>query len=226
MRLETVLSTSLVLAGTRLLSNMDEVNDFRSRSEVGEIVVAVAGSVGGTIQEPGYILQLGKERITLELFASQSSIKKEFPSGREELPRVAAVAQTAIDASNVENRPPEAVGYNIEMVYTQQTASPASEYISERLIASELSRVGDRQWQLVGGSGKLAFEDEGRTRNLVIEPRLNDASTPRMFFSMNLHIPGNHLPDKKEIASSLLDVWKESEHFMEYFTKICPGNDR
>ena len=107
MRLETVLSTSLVLAGTRLLNNMAEVNDFRSRSEIGEIVVAVAGSVGGTIQESGYILELGKERITLELFASRSSIKKEFPSGREELSRVAAVAQTAIDASNVENRPPE-----------------------------------------------------------------------------------------------------------------------
>lgn len=218
MRLETVLSTSFVLAGTRLLSTLDEVNDFGGRSEVGEMVVAASEIVAGSNQESGYLIDIGKDRMKLELFASRSSIKKEYPSGREDLSRLADVAQIAIDASNVDDNLPQAVGYNVEMICVHETV-PALAYISERLIASRFSSVEDRPWRLVGGSGKLAFEDQGRFRNLVIEPRLNDAATPRMFFSMNLHIPSSHIPGKQEIVDSLLDVWDESEHFLEYFSK-------
>ena len=222
MKLETVLSTSFVLAGTRLLSNMEEVKDFRGRSEVGETVVA-GGAIGGAFLESGLesgdIIDMGRERIKLELFKTRSSIKKEFPSGQEELNRVADVAHIAIDASNLEERPPQAVGYNVEMVYTQQAGS-AFGYISERLIARRLSRVDGRQWHLVGGSGKLAFRDEGRFRNLVLEPRFNDTEAPKMFFGMNLHIPGNNIPDKEEIAAFLKDIWDESEYFMEYFDNV------
>ena len=219
LKLETALSSSFVLLGVRLLDSTEKINAFGRHVGAGEVQIITA-QVGE--QEAVQIVRLGKDRIELELSGPQpetrSVVRAEYPE-LSEPERLAEVAQFAVKASELGDEfALTAVGYNIDLVYVM-AEGPASGYIADRLIVKDFANIKGMSWQLAGGAARLIFKDEHRIRNLVIEPRLNDPTTHRLFFSMNLHVPTTSIPSRDEIAASLQGVWNDSKQFMDYFNQ-------
>ena len=208
--LETTLSISFLLQGVRLLGSREMLNAFGNRVGVGEAQIATVAP--GGIQ----IVELGKDRIELELVDSPEGMYTTVSMGypeRSQLGRLAEVIQCAVDASALDDEVElEAVGYRIDTVCTTE-GEPASKYIARCLIAERFLRVEERPWQLVGGAVKLTFNEEEGVRNLMVEPRLSDPSTQRMFIGMILTVPASSIPSRDEIKTTLEGVWDDVAHF-------------
>ena len=209
-----VIRANLVLVGLRLLSAPEEIDSFK-RAIGTDFQLAVSGmsvNIQTGIAEPGFTLALNRDRITLDLSASRSMVNRDFPS-REELPRLAEVAGQAISHTLIEEDQLRAFGFNIELVFDQQSAATAFEYLSKRLF--DVGPLGNEGWQLIGGGGKLIFSDGKRCWTISLEPRFNDEAESRVFVSVNLHKAEGTLPTQGEIRESLEELWDEVHHFID-----------
>ena len=130
--------------------------------------------------EPGQTLTLNRDRIELELSRSRSSISRDYPL-RGDLLRLAEVAGHAISNSTLEVGRLRAIGFNIELIFDQHSGASAFEYLSRRLFA--VDPLGGKDWQLMGGAGRLIFNDSGRRWTISVEPRFNDATESRVFLT-------------------------------------------
>ena len=208
-----VVSSNLVLIGTGLLNHENEIERFKTafdldmRLEIGVVANAVTGTT-----EQSRTFTLNRERISLNLSSSRSTITREYPT-RSEFTRFAEVVTLAIDCSEVDRRSPRTFGYNIEMVFGQDTGLPAVRYIGERLIGPD--HLGESGWELTGGAGRVSFNSAGGRRNFVVEPRFGDEETSRLFLSVNLHQQETNLPEQDEITKTLESLWSEAIAFVE-----------
>jgi hypothetical protein len=83
--------------------------------------------------------------------------------------------------------------------------------LADRLFASDSPLIeGGR---LIGGSGRLIFQNNARVWTIGIEPRFNDNETTRIFLALNLHMGEQRLPDEKEIRESLKEAWDQGHSF-------------
>lgn len=209
-----VLKINLVLVGVDLLNGGEDAIKFR-RAVGTDVVVAEGGPILGvpvSIPALGRTFALNKDRITLSLSPPRSVIERDYPD-YDDLERLADVAYIAITTSAIPGEiQPQALGYNIELVYEPDVNEPASEYLAERLFASKVPGANE-QWKLVGGSGKLRFEGEGKVWRVAIEPRFNDENDPRVFFTMNMHISEMRFPSRNEIRESFQEIWGQAHDF-------------
>ena len=208
-----VLKANIVLVGVGLLGTQESLDAF-SGSVDSDIVPAGAGLItnvpAGTL-EPGYALSLNRERITLELSPSRSAINRDYPSGKNDLCTLAEIAGLAIESTSPDTA--RAVGYNIELIYDQDSGTPASQYLAQRLFNADL--ISSDTWRLVGGAGRIIFDENGHSWRISIEPRFNDETSSRVFLSLNLHIGKDHLPEEREIEQYLRSAWDQAHNFAD-----------
>lgn len=132
---------------------------------------------------------------------------------------LAEVAYKAIYLTYVgEQHKIRALGYNVHLVYQQDSGLSAAEYLSMRIFKGNLP--GNEKWTLKGGSAKMAFGNGDRDLNVTIEPRLHDPGTAKVYLGLNLHSTEQRLPDKNEVQYSLEEAWDEAEQFIRHLDEI------
>ncbi len=222
--IQDVVKANLVLVGVRLLGKPQEFEGFKQavRTDVQIVGAGLIADIPAGITEPGHTFALNRDRITLELSRSRSTISRDYPS-REDLRRLAEVAWQAIDNTPLAGAQPRAFGFNIEMIFDQGSETPAFEYLSSRLF--NVKPLGNEGWQFVGGAGKLIFDDSGRHWTINLEPRFNDKTESRVFLSVNLHMGEQPLPDEVGIRTTLEEVWDNIHQFVQRLDKSgeCDG---
>ena len=90
---QDVVRANLVLVGCRLLGQPTDFEKFRQSvgTDVQTVQAELIANIESGITEPAQTLALKRDRITIELSPSRSTISREYPS-REDLPRLAEVA--------------------------------------------------------------------------------------------------------------------------------------
>ena len=204
--IQDVVKANLVLVGLRLLGQPGEIEDFKRglSADVQIIGAGLIADIPSGVTEPGHTLALSRDRITLDLSRSRSTISRDYPL-REDLPRLAQVAGQATASTSLGGVQPRAFGFNLEMIFDQDSGLPAFGYLSSRLF--DVNPLGNEDWQLVGGAGRLIFGDGPRRWTFSLEPRFNDDTESRVFASVNLHIDNQLLPNEAEIRASLEELW-------------------
>lgn len=207
------LRAELVLAGVGLLNNQEETEAFTKAVLVDVNVTAPGPTVIPSTGEISRLIQIPRDRIALHLSPSRSILRRDYPLGPGDLDRLADVVILAIDNTLMEGQTLRAYGYNVEIVYSQDSGLTASLYLAERLFPHKLLVSEGRE--LIGGSGKIDLQD-GRNRwGVRMEPRHNDLNEMRVFLSVNLHRDEHSLPDEADIRASLKDAWDQAHNFAQ-----------
>ncbi len=206
---QEVLKVDLVLVGVRLLPTPDQVTKFSEA--VGEDVVpAGTGLVLRADHgnpEQATRLELPKDRIALELSSGRSIIERDYPT-EHELSRFADIVTLATDSSGLDNVPPRGHGYNLAMVYRQDSGEGALSYLGKRLFGDVTFAA--QGWNPVGGTGRLMYESPDGLWEFVVEPRLQKRDTDRVFLHLNLYREQTTIPGREEIVSALGLIWREA----------------
>ena len=213
--IQDVVRANLVLVGCRLLGQPEEFDEFRQAIKA-DVQMAQAGliaNIASGMAEPGQTLALQRDRITIELSPSRSIISREYPS-RDDLRRLAEVSAQAISHTSLEGSQPRAFGFNIDIVFEQDSEETAFAYLSRQLFGAE--SLGNEDWQLVGAAGRLIFDDNGRHWTINLEPRFHEEHEKRVFLSGNLHLSDRPLPNEDEIVSYLEEAWDETHQFVRH----------
>ena len=212
---QEVLKASFVLVGAHLLGTPEQLQAFQNAIDTDVASSGFSLNIGATAnaQEAVHVLTVNRDRITLDLSPARSSITREYPT-KEELGRLAEIAGLAVANSGTELRP-QAFGYNVELVYLQDSELPASQYIAQRLFASDLPAVAEST--VSGGAGTLSFVDGTTNWNFTIEPRFRDGKTEKVFLSLNMHREEKRMPSEHEIKDSLRRTWEEAMAFARRF---------
>lgn len=207
-----VLKANLMLVGVGLLTEQEEFESF-----VREVAVDVSVAIGLSpnnptgMPEPLRKIVLNRDRIEIETSLSWTSVSRDYPEERD-LERLSAIAGLAIAKTYPQDRPSQPFGFNIELVYRQDSGEPAHTYLADRLFAESLADLD--QWELVGGSGRLVFQSDDAVWTIQLEPRANDETATRVSLRLNMHKDSRPLPDQDEILKSLREAWKAAYYFV------------
>lgn len=216
---QDVLKANLVLVGLQLLSKPADFEEFRQlvATDVVTAGVGLVTNIPSGATEPGFVHTLNKDRITLDLSKARSVITRDYPS-KADLHRLADVAAYAIRLSSRAGPQPAAFGYNLDLVYEQHSDAKSFSYLSQRLFNSNLS--GRDGWNLVGGFGKLHYQDGSRRWMITVEPRFHDEQTTRIFLSLNLHINEQRYPGDEEIKKAFQEVWNQAHNIPKWLDAV------
>ena len=204
MKFEEVLEVNLVLAGISLLNTTEEASAFRQGVKA-EVRASEAVS-GSEMIHRSYTLN--RDRVMVTVTPDRSVIVREYPI-QADLERLAEIAGIAIEKTDLADQELRAMGYNIDLVYEPSQTESAILYLATRLLSGNLFEGGERQ--LVGGASRLYFDKGGQHWQAVLEPRLNDEATFKVFVSLNLRIEDLSLPTKAMINDSLKSLWAEAQ---------------
>lgn len=217
--IQDYLNANLVLVGGSLLNSDDERSSFRQSMDA-EIVFsdgAFAHDLPSPLAPlqavPARKLQISRHRVEVEVIPSMRSIiKQEYPS--DDMSVLAKTATVAISSTR-EIGEITAHGYNIELVYDQTSEPRAVTYIANRVFAA-LPRI--EGWRPTAGTAAIRFRDStDNTWNVTIEPRLNEDTTRKVFFRLNLHFSGG--PDPEDIGKSFRLVLDRAKEFVTVLDK-------
>ena len=208
-KIEDVLKIDVVLVGVGLLRTQESLDAFLASVGQEAVVEPV-----NAIPTPGIRIAFNRERISIVLSQGRSIIAKDYPA-LSELDQLADVATAAIAHSPISDERLQAIGFNVEIVYNQFSGSTASEYISERLLSTDV--LNSDGWRLTVGASKTSSAQNGQTINQSVAPRFNDPTTTKIFASLNLHSPTDVLPTRPEILTSLQNAWKLLHEFPARF---------
>ena len=211
--LRDVVSANLVLVGVGLLNEPAEVEQFRNELDTDlRLEVGLVTNIPSALTEPSRTLTLNRERITLSLSSSRSTIAREYPDWSD-LAKLARISALAIGHTSRVDQAIRAFGYNVEMVFDQSSGQPSIRYIGERLFGQQ--SFGKSGWSLSGGTGQLIFIGDDGQWTITIRPQTGDVATPRVLLALNLHKDERRLPDANEIKASLEESWNEAVSFMD-----------
>ncbi len=219
-QIQDILTANLVLLDLPLLTEQSERNAFAD-AVISEITTerVVPGptpppmpEIPPNLPEQGLVLNLNKDRIAILTSSNRTAIERQYPQYTD-LDRLAEVAGHAFRFTNLGERVPSSFGYNIDLVYAHSSSLPSRSYLAERLYAGKI--FGSEGWNLVGGTGRLFFEEAGAQWVATIEPRANDTTGKRVFLSLNLHRSDRRLPSQPEILYSLQHVWGHALAFVD-----------
>ena len=205
-----VLSINLVLIGVDLLAELESLESFKTQVDPDlEIEFGLSTEMPTGVTTQTRRVNLHRERIVLELSPSRSSITREFPSDRDELTRLTAAAQSAIEGSGLLVAP-SAFGFNIELVYDQDSGQSAERYLGSRLFGT--LQIGKQDWALAGGTGNIVFTDGAGHRRWTVNVRPRSANPPntRVALSMNLHYSEGRIPSVQQLQNALEELWEEA----------------
>ena len=210
-----VLKADLVLVGFPLLDRPGEIEAFRAEYKEARIS---GGGVNIDVQsnkaEQGQVVTLDRDRITLELFPSRAVIRREYPTDEVDLTRLAEVAYHAISITAIRGKMLRAYGFNLDLIYDQDSGRPAYGYLADRLLSGGLQQMNE--WQLSGAATRVTYFSGEDQWQIAIEPRFGDPLTNTVFLNVNLHISASQLPDLDAINDSLKQVWKWAHDFANF----------
>ena len=209
---QDVLKAELVLIGFRTLTNAKENEAFRAAVKTDVVASGHSVTIDSqtNIAESGRIISLNRDRIILDISASRSTIRREYPEEKD-IERLAEVAGLVIAQSTSEDQELRAFGYNLELVYDQKSGQTAAQYLADRLLSNNLPRRNE--WELVGGAGKVTYKEGENQWQITIEPRLNEPGTTKIFLNLNLHKDEHALPSESDIRDSLKEAWRQAHKF-------------
>lgn len=206
--IQDVLKAYLVLVGVDLLNTPESINSFRD-----SIDSEISLSIVPGLPSHSRMITLPKHRISLSLESGRSTLEREYPS-RDDLSMLAKVSHKAVYHTNLEGHIFQAFGFNIELVYDQDSGFPAAKYLSNKIFRNDFP--GNDSWNLHGGSAKITFHSEDKYWNVTIEPRFNDSETSKVFLTLNLHRTDRRLPEEQGILDSLEETWDEAMKFVKH----------
>ena len=200
--LHVALDASVVIVGIDMPSMDDFVGKLETLFETD--VQVLSGGAG----DPD-VLVLDRERIEVSVQGYQLIINRDYPS-EEDLPTLARVSNatlTLLDESI------EAIGYNVNLVFEQDSGRSAERYLGERLFKH--GKLDDDAWPLWGGSGTMVFGSSRERKSFTVAPRLDDEKTTRVFVKANYHVAGGQTPLEAGISESLAIIWRDAFRVME-----------
>ena len=208
---QEIVKFDLVLVGVRLLSEPQQVSAF-SASAGGDVVPAGTGLVLSPDQrnpEQTTRLELPKDRIALELGPRRSAIERDYPI-EDDLPRFADIVTLATENSSLDNdsASPKVHGYNLAMVYRQDSGESTYRYLGQRLFGRDAFAAPG--WNSMGGIGKLTYEAPSGRWEFVVEPRFREFETDRVFLQLNLQKEQPTIPGKEEIVNAFGLICREA----------------
>lgn len=214
-QVEDVLSVNVVFVGIELLKTPSEVATCSAAIDR-EFVLdgAFLDPSSPTGPVPGRILRLPKERITVDTSAIRSKITKEYPAAIEDVASVAKVAAQAVSVTSDQDLVASAHGFNISMVYNNESHENAIQYLGRRIFAPPAFLT--ERWSSVGGYGRLKFKDEMREWTVTLEPRHQNLDTSKVFLDINLHMPVQGPPPvENEMHHNLKELWEYAHTLIE-----------
>lgn len=191
-----------------LLGNAEEIEAFRN-----VVNADVISTDKGTLNL-GKRIMLGRERITLDTDISpsiQTTISREYPS-REDLGRLAEVASHATSETKLFDQEPLSSVYKIDLIYDQDSGTPAARYLANRVFASGLQHHAG--WELKGGFCRIVFADAESQWGISLEPRFGNEETTTVFFSIARYSNLQRLPTEGEIEDSFQKVWDHAHDLL------------
>ncbi len=210
-----VLKANIVLVGVGLLSTPPEIDAFSKAigAEVGIAEGVILGLPTGLpgIPGAGRKLALQRDRISIESAPGRTTIEREFPT-EDDVDRLARVIDQAVKFTTTWEESLIAYGYNLELVYGQNSGESALQYLGNRLFAGSTSP--HENWSLVGGAGQMIFDSPSGRWSVRIEPRFNDVNSSRVFLSVNLHKAEEQLPEFGGIRRTFREVWGQAHAFI------------
>lgn len=200
--LHVALNASVVIVGVDLSSMDDFVDELQAITKTDVQVLS------GEAEDPD-VLILDRERIEIAIQESQFLISREYPS-EQDLPALASISIATLD---FHSKSIEAIGYNVELVFDQDSGRSAERYLGERLFTHK--ELGSEAWPLWGGSGRMVFGHSQERKSFTIAPRLDDERTTRVHVTANFHVENGRVPSEVAISESLATIWKDSHRVME-----------
>ena len=155
------------------------------------------------------VLILDRERIEITILESQLFVTREYPSEEDLLP----LANISTATLNFLNQPIEAIGYNVDLVFEQNSGRSAERYLGGRLFKHR--ELGGMEWPLWGGSGTMVFGNSRKRKSFNLAPRLEDDKTTRVLVEANYHVGDGIIPQETEISESLATIWRDTIGIME-----------
>jgi len=209
-----VIRVNLVLMGLELLSEANQVNAF---SEAVGTEVTPGANLAFTIPsgtpEPVARLELSSERIALEIGINRTIIERSYPSA-DDLQRLAEVAILATDTSELNDALPGAYGFNLEMVYHQDSGEDTFNYLGNRLFGNSFLAIPE--WTLVGGIGRQMYTSPAGRWDVLVEPRFQKLDTKKVFLRLNLHVECQAFLDHNQVLESLEGVWDQAHEIVQH----------
>ena len=209
-----ILIMNLVLVGIDLLNDSTSIEIFKGQTDPDlQIEVGMMTEIPTGITGPSRRVNLNRDRIVLELSPARSSVARQYPNDRSDIAQLTAVANSAIECSTLADQR-VSFGFNIELVYEQDSGQSAMEYLGSRLFGS--LKLGRDAWTLAGGTGQIIFDEkDGSCRwTMNVRPRSIAEDTPRILLGMNLHRSMADIPSAKVIEDSLEELWDEAHDFV------------
>ena len=216
-QISEILSMNLVLVNCLLFNDENEIEAF-TRDENAEVQASIGflgppGATGAPIEK---VVELERDRISIQVIPGRTTISKGFPSFPDvenDILRICDVTDNAIQSSTLENNTPTAFGFNIQLVADNDSDEVASSYIGNRLFGG-WSNGND--WQVEGGTGQLIFRDDRQRRwSFNLQPRpANDMSTKRVYLATNLHLDEDRVPNLDEIKASYDEMIERISAFL------------
>ena len=200
--LHVALAASVVIVGIDLPAVDNLVKELAVISKTDVQVLSVRDG------DPD-VLILDRERIAITILETQLFVSREYPSEEDLLP----LANISTATLNFLNQPIEAIGYNVDLVFEQNSGRSAERYLGGRLFKHR--ELGGKEWPLWGGSGTMVFGNSQRRKSFNVAPRLEDNKTTRVLVEANYHVGDGIIPQETEIGESLATIWRDTIGIME-----------
>ncbi len=208
---QDVLNASMVFAGIELMNRPDARDKLESAAGTEVVGLDVGFSVAdGGAPEPSRRLVLQRDRISLDLSSTRSSVAIEYPN--RDFVQLAKVVDIAL--SNTDSgQQLGPYGYNMALVLNTGLDEPAVSFLGNSLFHTQLFQ--QPQWNRVGGYGTQIFTDGSRQWTFRVEPRpINDNNSRRLFMAINVHIDDAGRPTEEEIRRGFIEILSNAEQFV------------
>ena len=209
---EDLLKVNIVFVGAMLLKTQEQRSIFQQA--IGTELLSnsfMIGQIGEGHESGGNILQIPKDRISLECSNFRSIINRDYPSYNS-LARLSEVINHCVAASSSDMEPITSFGFNIALVFNQDSGHPAIKYISDRFLSSKFA--GDDRPLFIGGSGKLIFQYPNYKSTYTLEPRRGDLQTQKVFLEINKHFEHDRYPSGESLLQELQSLWCGAHDFV------------
>ena len=213
---DSIIDVSFVALQVNLLEEAKQKREFVTRSKaevefeprVGLIASDLTGAIAGRDR---FVFE--RERIDIELKPDErrSVITRRFPESLDDLRRFSEIVNLALSIGNLSGSklgPAIGYGYNIELVFSQDTHDSALAYLAEKTTDPKLSeRIGA---EVLGATTAIYLADGRRMWTVRLEPRYADEEGLKIFMSITYHIahPDDTFPKEiEEVQSALKTLW-------------------
>jgi hypothetical protein len=211
---QDILSIDAVFADLELLQNDEEVAAC-SAALGSEIITEVGLVLGASRGAPaqGRRLQIPRDRMRMEASAHRTRVLREYPADIDDVASVVRLTRQASDSTDLQGAVPSSFGFNLELVYDQDSGEPALAYLGARLFAGA-SHLHER-WGQVGGFGKLVVPEGTWQWTIQLEPRFQAPDTTKVFLGANLHVAEARMPDEGDMEVLLRELWGRVHEVIE-----------